>query len=332
MRRFVHLAKAALLAALLSTAAVPHADAAEYPARPIKVIVPFSPGGSTDIVARALEKVAKEYFGQPFVIENKPGAGGILGWNEIVQARPDGYTIGIPNSGMIPQTLYGNARFDYATEMEAIAQVGEIPFVWVVKSDAPWANIEEFMAYAKANPHKIKYGITGVGNTAHLGPEALKLESKIEIDHVSFDGGGPLIAALLGGHIQAASNNPVDLKEHIKAGRVRVLAVFGDSRIDDPLLKDVPTFKEKGYNAVSTLWQGVGAPKGLPADVKKKLGDAFGAMLNTPEMRETIRNLGLVPVYLGPDDFAKKWLEDRERLRKVVTETGLLEVIKSQKK
>lgn len=303
-----------------------------YPDRPIRFIVPFSPGGSSDLVARLLAKDMQKFMGQPLVVENKPGAAAMIGLNELVQSKPDGYTIGITNSGMVTQPLYGVARYNYPVDLQAIAQIGEVPFVLVVAADAPYKTIEELIAYSRANPTKVNYGITGIGNTAHIGPEHLRYLAKFPMEHVNFDGGAKLITALLGGHIQAGGINPVDIKEHVKAGKIRTLVVFGEKRLADPLFRDVPTAKERGWNVVVTLWQGIGAPKGMPDAVRAKLEDAVGKAMATEETRDALRNLGLEPAYLNGPDFAKKWQSESAHYKQVVTDTGILDLVKSQNK
>jgi len=320
------------LVALVVALGAATVSAQPYPSRPIRFIVPFSPGGSSDLVARLVGKESDKYFGQPMVIENKPGAGAMIGLNELVQSKPDGYTIGITNSGMVTQPLYGIAKYNYPADLQAIAQIGEVPFVLVVKADSPWKTLEEFITYARANPDKMNYGITGYGNTAHIGPEYLKLLAKFPMEPVNFDGGGKLITALLGDHIQAGGINPVDIKEQVKAGKIRVLVVFGEKRLADPLFRDAPTAREKGYDVVVTLWQGIGAPKNMPEPVRARLEEGLGKMLAAPEMREQIRNLGLEPVYLDGSAFGKKWQDEAAHYRKVVTDTGILELVKSQVK
>lgn len=321
-----------LLAACASSVAGFAHAADDYPNRPIKFIVPFSPGGSSDIVARLMAKDAEKYLGQPFVIENRPGAGAMIGLNELVQAKPDGYTIGITNSGMVTQPLYGIAKYNYVTEVQALAQIGEVPFVLVVKGDAPWKTIEEFIAYCKANPNAVNYGITGIGNTSHIGPEHLKFLARFPMEFVNFDGGGKLMTSLLGGHIQAGGINPVDIREQVKAGKIRVLVVFGEKRLADPLFSSAPTAKERGFDVVVTLWQGIGVPKGMPAPVQAKLSDAFAKMMARPETQEQLRGLGLDPVYLGPADFARKWVAEQNHYKQVVTDTGILKLVNSQTK
>jgi tripartite-type tricarboxylate transporter receptor subunit TctC len=322
---------AALALALVGAAQVP-ALAQDYPNHPIKFIVPFSPGGSSDIVARLIAKDAQKYLGQPFVIENRPGAAAMIGLNELVQSKPDGYTIGITNSGMVTQPIYGIAKFNYVTDLQAIAQLGEVPFVLCVKGDSPFKTIEDLIAFAKANPAAVNYGITGVGNTSHIGPEHLKFLAKFPMEAVNFSGGGELITSLLGGHIQAGGINPVDIREQVKAGKIRVLVLFGDKRLADPLFSDVPTAKERGFDVSVTLWQGIGAPKGMPDAVRAKLASAFEKIMAEKETQDALRNLGLDPVYLGPADFARKWTDQQAHYKQVVTETGILQMVRSQTK
>ncbi|WP_270933341.1 Bug family tripartite tricarboxylate transporter substrate binding protein [Falsiroseomonas oryzae] len=316
-------------AALLSVA--PRVAMAQaYPSRPMRLIVPFAPGGSTDIIGRFLAREAGQLLGQPIVVENRPGAGAMIGLNELVQARPDGYTIGMTNSGMVFQPLYGHARFNYATELQAIAQVGEIPFVFAVKADAPWRTLTELVEWSRARPGQLMYGITGYGNTSHIGPEKLRLAANLQIEAVNFPGGGPLIASLLGGHIHAISNNPVDLRDQIRNGNVRVLCAFAENRLEDPSLRDIPTAREFGYDIVVTLWQGVGAPRGMPEQIIQRLDTAFGELLNTPAAQAAVREYGLQPRYLNAAAFQRKWVEDQQRQLQTITETGIIEVVRRQ--
>jgi tripartite-type tricarboxylate transporter receptor subunit TctC len=306
------------------------AAAQAYPSRPMRLIVPFAPGGSTDIIGRFLAREAGQMLGQSIVVENRPGAGAMIGLNELVQARPDGYTIGMTNSGMVFQPLYGHARHNYATELQAIAQVGEIPFVLAVKADAPWRTLPELVDWARANPGELLYGITGYGNTSHIGPEKLRLLANLQMEAVNYPGGGPLIAALLGGHIKAISNNPVDLRAFIRDGSVRVLCAFAEQRLEDPALRDIPTAREYGYDIVVTLWQGVGAPRGMPEEVIRKLDTVFGQLLKSPAAQASVREYGLQPAYLDAAAFQRKWVEDQARQLKTITETGIIDVVRGQ--
>jgi tripartite-type tricarboxylate transporter receptor subunit TctC len=332
MKVFHSRVRRALLLAACACTVAGAAFADDYPNHPIKFIVPFGPGGSSDIVARLVSKDLEKELGQPLVIENKPGAAAMIGLNELVQSKPDGYTIGITNSGMVTQPLYGIAKYNYVTDLQPIAQVGEVPFVLVVKADAPWKTLGEFVSYCKANPKSCNYGITGIGNTSHIGPAHLQYLAKFPAEFVNFDGGGSLITSLLGGHIQAGGINPVDIREQVQAGKIRTLVVFGEKRLTDPLFSNVPTARELGYDVVVTLWQGIGAPKGLPEPVRKKLAAAFAKVINEPQMQQQLRALGLEPTYIGPDQFAKKWATEQAHYKQVVTDTGILNLVRSQTK
>ncbi len=308
------------------------AGAADYPTRPITMIVPFSPGGSSDLLARVVTRDIEKLLGQPVIIDNKPGAATMRGLNEIVAAKPDGYTLGFAGSTMIFQPLYGSAPYNYPEKFQAIAQVNQTWPILAVNADKDWKTVKELLAFAKDHPDAIKYGVTGFGNTAHLGPAELGRQAGVALKPVTFAGGAPLIAALLGGHIDAGAGSPVDYKEHIEAGKLRGLVSFGDKRSSDPVLAGIPTAKEAGYDVEIVLWQGVFAPKGLPPEVLKKLADTFATILAKAEVKDEIRKLGIEPVYMGAEEWGKKWLSDQERMRKIVTETGILELVKSQTK
>jgi len=312
-------------------AALP-ASAQSYPQRPIRVIVPFPAGGSTDIMGRILTKAVETRLGKPLIIENKPGAGTMTGLNELVGARPDGYTIGMVTSTMVLQPLYGGSRHDYPNTLQPIAQVTVTPPVLVTGSDTPWKTAKDLIDDAKAHPRKIKYGITGFGNSSHIGPTQLARAAGIEIEPVSFDGGGVLLTALLGGHIAVSAGSTVDYKPHIEAGKLRPLLSFGATRSEDPLYKDVPTAKELGYDAEIVSWTGVAAPKGLPADSAARLDEVFAAAMADPEVKDAIAKLGSEPVYLNAAGFGARWASETAKLRQVVAETGILELVKSQRR
>lgn len=316
---------------LASVAMTLPALAQAYPQRPIRVIVPFPAGGATDVMGRIVAKAVEVRLGKPLIIENKPGAGTMTGLNELVGARPDGYTIGMVTSTMVLQPLYGGSRHDYPTALQPLAQITVTPPVLVTGSDTPWKTAQALIADAMANPRKIKYGITGFGNSSHIGPTQLARVAGIEIEPVSFDGGGTLLTALLGGHIAVSAGSAVDYKPHIEGGKLRPLLNFGPERSQDPLYKDVPTAKELGYEAEIVSWTGVAAPKGVPAEIAGKLNETFTAVMADPEVKAAIAKLGSEPVHLDAAGFGARWASETIKLRQVVTETGILELVKSQK-
>jgi tripartite-type tricarboxylate transporter receptor subunit TctC len=304
----------------------------KYPDKPITFIVPFGVGGGTDLVARLLEKTAPTHLGQSLVIINKPGASGTLGWNELSSASPDGYTIGITGTELLLQPLYGPAKYNYPTALEPLAQIVSLSMVMAVKSEQPWQNVDDLVMYAKQHPGKIKYGHTGVGGLGHVAGEAFAKTANIHLEQVPFQSGAEATASLLGGHVQVVFLNPASIKEHLKSGMVKVLAVSGEQRLTDPVYTTVPTFKEQGFNVVYDNWYAIAAPKGLPPEVKSKLVDGLKAMINDPEFKRNIEQLGLQISYLGPKESEEIWLTDSEKLAKTVEETGILDNIKEQKK
>lgn len=304
----------------------------KYPNKPITFIVPFGVGGGTDLVARLLEKSAPTYLGQSLVILNKPGASGTLGWNELSGAKPDGYTIGIAGTELLLQPLYGPSKYHYPTALEPLAQIVSLSMVMAVKKEQAWKNVDDLVAYARAHPGEIKFGHTGVGGLGHVAGEAFAKIANIHLEQVPFQSGAEATASLLGGHIQVVFLNPASIKEHIKSDMLKVLAVSGEQRLTDPVYTTVPTFKEQGFNVVYDNWYAIAAPKGLPPEVKGKLVDGLRAMINNPEFKKDIEQLGLQISYLGPTELQEKWLDDSEQLTKAVQETGILDKIKDQKK
>jgi tripartite-type tricarboxylate transporter receptor subunit TctC len=302
-----------------------------YPTKPITVIVPFSAGGGLDLVARTMEKNALKYLGQPLVVVNKPGGAGTLGWNELVNANPDGYTLGISAVDVLIQPLYGTTKYHYPSALEPIAQVTTLPFLMVVPSDQPWQDINSLISYAKQHPGQLKFGHAGIGSPAHILGETFAKTANISLEQVPFHGGNDITISLLGSHIQIGFVPPLTVKEQIKAGTLRALATTGEQRLTDPDLAQIPTFKEQGFDIVLTNWYGVVAPKELPPEIKTKLEEGFKTMIADPEFKANIENLGLQVEYLNSDDSKEKWISDGDKLAKTIRETGILEQIEAQK-
>ncbi len=304
----------------------------KYPEKPITLIVPFSAGGGMDLLARALEKTATTNLGQPLIIINKPGGGGTIGWNELAGVAPDGYTIGISGVDLILQSLYGSTKYNYPTALEPIVQITSSPFVMVVQADQPWENVDELLGYARQHPGQIKIGNSGVGSVAHVLGEMLAHTTDTTLESVPFRGGSEALTALLGGHIQATFTSPATIKEHLKNGTLRVIAVPNNQRLTDPIFVNVPTFKEQGLDIVFNNWMGVAVPKEMPIEVKTKLADGLKAIILDPEFKNKLENIGLQVDYLPPQEAQQKWLDDSQRLSKIVQETGILNKFKEQKK
>lgn len=308
------------------------ATAEQYPKKPINLIVPFAAGGGLDITARAMEKYSVKYLGQSIVVSNIPGGGGTLGWNELAGSKPDGYTIGTVTLGSILQPLYGPTRFHYPSAIEPLIQISDMPIVAIVRVDQPWNDINDLVKYVRSHPGEIKYGHPGLGSPINIVGEMFSKEAQVDIPQVPFQGDSESIAALLGGHVQLAFVNPVTIKEYVKSGKLKVLAVSKEQRLTDPQFANVPTFKEQGYNVVFSFWSGIGAPKGLPPEVRGKLIAGLQGIAQDPEFIQTMNDLGFTVEYLGSENFREKWITENERMEKVVVDTGLANRIKAQKK
>jgi tripartite-type tricarboxylate transporter receptor subunit TctC len=325
--------RGALALALAATAALAPAqtDPAKYPTRPITLIVPFAPGGSTDLLARLMRQYAPRHLGQDIIVVNKPGAGAMIGWNDAVVAPPDGYTLAAVTSSMAIRPVYGDTKFNYVKALEPIAWVSTIPQVLAVRADAPWKTIDDLIRYARANPGRFTYGHSGVGNSTHVAMETLALKVGAKFAPIPYNSGSQVLNALLGGQIDATVATPVEFQSHLAAGKIRVLVVFGDKRFDAPLFRDIPTAAEKGWPVESLSWNGVAAPLHLPAAVRKHLVDGFRAIAAEPEFVAAAQHAGLSITYAGPETFGAKWKSDQERFLKDATETGVLALVKSQK-
>ena len=310
------------------TATIPQ----KYPTKPITMIVSFSVGGGMDLVARALEKMAPKYLGQPLIIINKSGGGGTIGWNELASANPDGYTLGISAIDLLMQPLYGPTKYHYPTALEPLVQITTSPPAMVILADQPWQDVDAVIKYAKQHPGQLKFSHGGIGSISHVAGETFAKATDITLEQVPFRGASEATVALLGKHVQIAFVNSSTVKEHIKNGTLRALATTGEQRLTDPDLAQIPTFKEQGFDIVLTNWFGIAAPKGLPPEVKTTLAEGFKAIISNPEFRNSIEQLGLQIEYLDPTESEVKWLSDGEKLTKTIQETGILEQIKAQKK
>jgi tripartite-type tricarboxylate transporter receptor subunit TctC len=303
----------------------------KFPTKPITVIVPFAAGGSVDMIARAMEKKSIQFLGQPFIVTNMPGGGATIGWNELIKSKPDGYTLGITTTAAILQPFYGQTKYHYPTALEPLAQIATIPVLIAVSSDRPWQSIDDVVQYARQHPGEIKFGHPGLGTAFHVVGETFAKEANINITQVPFQGDTEELAALMGGHIQLIIASPA-IKELVRSGKIRVLAVAGEHRLSDPVFKDVPTLKEQGINVVFSHWNGIAAPKDMPANIKAQLAERLKNIIEDPEVKASIEDMGMTVEYLGPEESVNKWVSDSDRLSKIVKETGIVERIAAQKK
>jgi tripartite-type tricarboxylate transporter receptor subunit TctC len=310
----------------------PAATVSKYPDKPITMIVSFGVGGGADIIARELEKTALKHLGQPLVVINKPGGAGTIGWNELAAANPDGYTLGIVGNEIVLHPLYGETRYHYPSALEPVVQVSSQALMLAVQSNQPWETLDDLINYAKDHPGQLKFAHSGIGSMTHVVGETFAKTASITLQQVPFRGSSESLAALLGGHVQIAISGPAQIREHVKNGSMRILAVSTAERLADPIFSNAPTFKERGLDVVYSLWLGVGAPKGLPVEVKAKLAAGFKEMITSPEFKSSQEKLALQPDYLDQQATASKWLEESQKFTKVVKETGIADLIKAQKK
>ena len=312
-RKFLYLA--ASVATLPTLSRIARAEG--YPSRPVRWIVGFAPGGGNDIVARLMGQWLSEHLGQPFVIENRPGAGTNIATEAVMNATPDGYTLlFVAPSAAINATLYEKLNFNFIRDIAPIAGIMRIPNVMVVNPSVPAQTVPEFIAYAKANPGKVNMASPGVGTSVHLSGELFKLMTGIDMVHVPYKGSAPSLTDLLGGQVQVTFATMPSSIGYIRAGRLRALAVTTAER--SPALPEVPTVGEfvPGYE-VST-WYGVCARVGTPAEVIDKINSEINAGLADPAMRARLADLGGITIAGSPDDFGKLIANETEKWGKVI--------------
>ena len=304
----------ALLGAVATTLC---ASAQDYPTHPVRWIVGYPAGGSTDIMARLIGQRLSERLGQQFVIENKHGAGNNIGTEQVVRAAPDGYTILLVNpANAINATLYVKLNFNFLNDIAPVAGIARVPNVMTVNPGVPAKTVAEFIEYAKANPGKVNMASSGNGTSVHLSGELFMSMTGVKMQHVPYRGSAPALTDMLGGQVQVIFDNMPSVIPHIKAGKLRALAVTTAARA--PELPDVPTVAEtvKGYEA--SAWFGIGAPKGTPKDVIEKLNKEVNEILAEPNIKQRIAELGGVAIVATPDEFGKIIADETAKWEKVV--------------
>lgn len=283
----------------------PFALAQAYPTKPIRLVVPFGPGGSNDIVARILAQKLTEAVGQSVIVDNRPGAGGTVGTDAVVKAAPDGYTIMIGATSTIAANvgLYPKRNFDPVRDLTPIGQIAEGAFLMAVPSASPARTVREFIDLASAKPGQLNYGTSGRGSSMHLMGEMFKMLAKVDMVHVPYKAGGPAIADLAVDRVQLVYSDLAALLPFVKSGQIRALAVTTPKR--SALLPDLPTMAEAGlpgYDATS--WYGILGPAGLPREIVIRLNSEFARIVQSPEGRERFAALGIEPVTGTPEAFA----------------------------
>jgi tripartite-type tricarboxylate transporter receptor subunit TctC len=314
-----------LAVAISAFAAIGSAAALDYPTRPVRWVVGFAPGGANDILARLIGQRLSERLGQQFVIENKPGAGGNIGAETVINAEPDGYTVLLVNpSNFINTSLYANLKFNFPRDVAPVASFIRVPNVMTVGKDVQAKTVAEFIAYARANPGKINMASAGTGTSTHLSGEMFMSMAGIKMQHVPYRGAGPAVSDMLGGQVQLIFDSMPSIIPHIRSGALRALAVTTATRSSQ--LPDTPAVGETvpGYEA-SALF-GMAAPKNTPKDIVDKLNSEINAVLAEPEIQKRLVELGSDPVSGTPEAFGALIAAETEKWKKVIEGAGIAKV------
>jgi len=313
------------LGAAAAALAIPGAFAA-YPGRAILFVCPWPAGGTADMTMRALCAAASRELGQPVVVENKAGASGMIGLKAMASARPDGYTVGQIPISVTRFSQLGTVQLDPLKELTYLARTSGQTFGVVVKADAPWKSLKDYVAAAKASPGNITYGHAGIGGATHVGMEELALAAGIKLTHVPYKGGAPALQDLLGGQIDSVADSSA-WAPHVKAGKLRLLATWGEKRTSE--FPDVPTLIEAGYNVVVDAPNGVGAPKGLDPAVEKRLREAFRTASMSPEFASACGKIDAPVLYLDGPDYEKYVAATYKKETVLIEKLNLRELLKA---
>ena len=317
------------LAALSATAslslgyaalATAQSNSSNFPNHAIELLVPYQPGGGTDGLARAFSEASRKHTSQSIVIVNRPGAGGAIGWTEVINAKPDGYKLAVLTVELLTLPHLGLAKFNY-DDFQPIAQLNADPAAITVKADAPWNTIEEFLAAAKKSPESVRVGNSGNGSIWHLAAAALEDKTGTKFGHIPFQGAAPAVLALLGGHIEAVAVSPAEVTTHVQSGKLKVLMVMADKRVKG--FDKVPTAKERGIDLSIGTWRGLGAPKNTPPEVMAKLREITAKTAAEPLMHEVMDKQNLGYVYTDGAVFKETLAKDNAYFKALIAKLNI---------
>ncbi len=311
-----------LLAGMLLAVFAAGAAAQSYPVRPVRVLVGFTPGGGTDIMARFLTPKLQEYLGQPFIVENRPGATTNVATELVAKAAPDGHTLLFTTSALaINASLYKNLKYNALTDLAPVSVLAESPNLLVTGSSLQARTIAELLALARAKPGALNYSSAGAGTSQHIAGEMFKMRTKTFIVHIPYRGTAPSLAGVMGGDVEMSFANVPAILSHVKSGRLRALAVAGARRSD--LMPDVPTMKEAGVDGVEVpVWYGLLAPAGTPREVVSALADAAMKAARSPDLKPRLIEQGTDPIGNTPEEFARLLREEIAKYAEAVRVSG----------
>lgn len=311
------------LASLLAAGVMGLAHAADFPSQPIKLMIPYPPGGSADMLARPLSAELQKALGQPIVLDYKPGAGGTIASAQLARAEPDGHTVlMVLTAHAINPSLYRNLPYDTRKDFAPVSLVAQLPLVVAAPLATPADNMQELVAYAKKNPGKLTFASAGNGNTSHLAAEMFKSVTDTDMLHVPYKGSGPAVIALLAGDVSLMFDSISTSVSHVQSGKLKALAVTGDSR--SSLLPDVPTVKESGFPDFSvTGWYGIIAPAGTSPEVIDRLSQAFARAANQPQIKAQLNGMGYDVIASTPSEFRTHIDRELTRWGKLTKDAGV---------
>ena len=299
------------------------AQAQQYPAKPIRLIVPFVAGGSADVLSRVLAQRLTQQYSQQVVVENRPGSGGHVGAEAAARAAPDGYTIVFGTIGIhAAYTIYSKLNYDPSRDLQPVSMYADVPNILVVHPSVPVKNVKEFIALAKSNPGRLNFGTAGSGSSTHMAGEWFKLYTGVNLTHVPYKGSAQAMQDLLGGQIELMFENLPTAIAQVRAGKIRSLGMT--SRERSPSMPEVPTLAETGVPGFeATAWFTIAAPAKVPADIIRKLNVDMNAFLKAPEMQQRWIDMGVVPLGGSPADAEKFFVVEREKWGKVIKAAGI---------
>ena len=297
-----------------------YAQPGGYPIRPIELIVPAGAGGGTDVLARAFSEAARKHLPQPIMVINRPGASGMIGHGEMINARPDGYKLAVVFAEITIVPHLGQSKLSYE-DFIPIARLNYDPAAITVRADAPWNTIEEFLAASRAKPGDLKMGNSGPGSIWHLAHAALEDKVGVKYNAIPFGGAAPAVLALLGGHVDAVAVSPGEVAAHVASGKLKTLVVMADKRVKG--FDSVPTLKERGIDLAIGTWRGIAAPKSTPPEVIAILIEATRKSAEEPVLREALDRLSMGYAYADAETFRANMRRDNEVFKQLVGKLGL---------